>query len=424
MLYQDRLTQAIARARRAGTALAVMLLDLDRFKSVNDSLGHLAGDVLLQEVAARLRACVRQEDTVARQGGDEFILLLPEIAHPEDALRVANKILDAFQHPFVISGHELYVTVSIGIAIFPTDGNDHGALIQNADVALYQAKEQGRNAYRLYTPAMNAHALERLDMEAHLRRAIEREEFRLVYQPRVHVLTGEITSVEALIRWEHPERGTIPPGQFIPLAEETGLIAPIGEWVLHATHARLRAWHEAGLPPLRVAVNVSGRQLSTGSLIPVLHAIVRDCPGAASLLELEITESVAMTNVEETLAVLRDLHAMGFWIAIDDFGTSYSSLNYLKQFPIHALKVDQSFVREIPGDPNSEAIAATIIGMAHSLQLHVIAEGVETAEQLDFLACHECDEVQGYYYSRPLPPDDFVRTFFVDGAFTTNVPVG
>jgi diguanylate cyclase (GGDEF)-like protein/PAS domain S-box-containing protein len=410
-LFLDRLTQAIVHAQRNHGQLAVMLLDLDRFKSVNDSLGHVVGDRLLQAVAERLRGCIRAEDTVARLGGDEFILLLPNLSDQANALLLADKIRQAFQHAIHIDGHELYVTPSIGITTFPDDGQDAGVLIQNADVALYRAKEEGRNAYRLYTPAMNDRALERLEMDAHLRKALEREEFFLVYQPRVELSTGRITSVEALIRWQHPELGLVNPGQFIPLAEETGLIVPIGSWVLREACRQGCAWQQAGLPPVRIAVNVSGRQFAQKDLVAEVLTTLTETGLAPTLLELEITESVAMADVTATLATLTALHDHGIAIAIDDFGTSYSSLGYLKQFPVHALKIDQSFVREIPDDRNSVAIAAAIVALAHSLGLQVIAEGAETEAQLGVLHTYQCEEVQGFVFSRPLPPHELVATF-------------
>jgi diguanylate cyclase (GGDEF)-like protein/PAS domain S-box-containing protein len=404
MLFDDRLAQALAHSRRRGArGLAIMFLDLDRFKTINETLGHGAGDELLRTAASSLSAVLREEDTVARLGGDEFLFLLPEIDDVEDAARVARKVLTVLDAPFSVHGHELHLTASVGIAMFPLDGDDAETLIRNADTALYRAKEQGGNRYQLYAPAMNAIAYKRLVLENSLRRAIEREEFRLYYQPLVSLRDGTVVGVEALIRWQHPELGLVSPAEFIPLAEETGLIVQLTHWVLRTACRQMKEWHEAGLELMTVAVNISAQRFSAANLpVAVAEALT-----AARLdgrhLCLELTESVMMENVEETIATLLELKKLHVKISIDDFGTGYSSLSYLKRFPIDTLKIDQSFVRNTPADADDAAIALLIISMAHHLNLSVVAEGVETEEQMRLLRSQQCDIMQGYLVSKPLP---------------------
>lgn len=407
LLLKDRLTLAMAHAKRNRQMLAVLFLDLDRFKLINDTLGHATGDQLLQRIAMRLKECVREDDTVARMGGDEFTLLLPEITQAENAAKVAHKILEAIRQPLDIGGHELYITTSVGIVLYPNDGEDAETLLKNADTAMYRAKEKGRNNYQLYTPAMNAKAFERLAMENSLRRALEREEFVVHYQPRLNINTGEIIGMEALVRWQTPDRGLVPPGEFIPVAEETGLIVPIGEWVLHTACAQNKAWQDAGFPPVRVAVNLSARQFQLQNLVATVSRVLKETGLDPHWLELEITETVAMQNAEYATGMLKELKDMGIELSIDDFGTGYSSLSYLKRFPINKLKIDKSFVNEIGTDKDHAAIASTIIVLGQSLKLGVVAEGVETEEQLDFLKLHQCNEMQGFLFGRPVSAGEF-----------------
>ncbi len=404
-LFNDRLALELAHAQRNKLMLAVMYLDLDRFKVVNDTLGHTSGDMLLQNVAIRLVNCVRQDDTVARMGGDEFTLLLPGIKQTENAAKVAEKILNALRQPLKLNGRELYVTTSIGVALHPNDGTDVEKLIRNADAALYHAKEQGRNNFQFYTVSLHAKASDQLALESSLRRALDREEFVLHYQPKVNIKTRRIVGVEALVRWQHPEVGLVPPDRFIPHAENCGLIVPIDEWVLRVACAQNRAWQEAGLPPMRVSVNVSPNTFQQQKLVEMVTQALDDSTMKARFLDIEITESVAMQNVGTTINKLSKLNSLGVKLAIDDFGTGYSSLNYLKEFPIHTLKVDRSFVRDIVEDPDDAAIVSTIISLAQGLNLKVVAEGVETQEQLAFLKERRCDEIQGYFFSKPVPAE-------------------
>jgi diguanylate cyclase (GGDEF)-like protein len=407
MLFEDRLTLEMAHARRDKQGLAVMFLDLDHFKLINDTLGHSVGDQLLQDVAHRLRDALRGTDTVARMGGDEFALLLTRVTHAENVARVAQKIFHVLKPPFNFGGHDFHITPSIGITLYPNDGEDTQTLLKNADTALYRAKEQGRNVYQFYTPAMNSKTLERLALENNLRRALERKEFVVYYQPRVKISTKRIIGMEALVRWQHPELGLISPVKFIPLAEETGLIIPLGEWVLRTACEQTKAWQEAGFPPLRVGVNLSARQFQQPNLVERVAQVLKETGLHPHYLELEITESAAMQNAEYTLPVLYYLKEMGIHISIDDFGTGYSSLSYLKKFPFHTLKLDQSFIRDLTTDPNDAMIAKVVITLAHGLKLEVVAEGVETQEQLDFLKQLQGDEVQGYLFSKPLPAEEF-----------------
>lgn len=408
-LFRDRLAQALARADRHERLVALLFLDLDGFKAINDTLGHDAGDNLLKTVADRLRGCVRRADTVARLGGDEFAVILEGVSRIGDATAVAQKILDTVALPFILNGQEVFVTTSIGIAVYRRDGEDAEALTKNADTAMYRAKEQGRSTYQIYTADLHEKILQRLALESGLRRALERGEFLLYYQPRVNLRSGAITGMEALLRWRHPERGLVSPVEFIPVAEESGLIIPIGEWVLREACAQSRAWHAAGLPRLRVAVNLSARQFRHKDLAEAVARIVAETGLEPEWLELELTEGFLMENTQASSATLAALKAMGLRISIDDFGTGYSSLNYLQRFPIDTLKIDQSFVRGIPTDPDAAAIVTAIIALAHSLRLEVVAEGAETKEQIEFLKAQGCDEIQGYLFSPPLPAAAFVQ---------------
>ncbi|MBU1664295.1 MAG: EAL domain-containing protein, partial [Gammaproteobacteria bacterium] len=405
-LLQDRLLQAMARAERAGSRLALLYIDLDRFKLINDTLGHPVGDALLQEVAHRLQATVRVSDTVSRQGGDEFLVLLDEIESADDAARVAQKMLDLLAQPCWVAGHELTVTPSIGISLYPDDSTDMITLIKSADIAMYQVKEGGRNAYQFYTGDMNERASERLTLEHDLRRALERGEMLLHYQPKIELASGRIVGLEALLRWRHPRLGLVPPERFIAIAEDSGLIVPIGEGVLHEACRQSQAWRAAGLPAIAIAVNLSATQFRRAGLEDSLRDILAATGLPPRLLELELTESVVMNQADATVAILTRLHDMGVRLSIDDFGTGYSSLAYLKRFPIEKLKVDQSFMRDVAHDANDAAIVRAIIGLAHSLGLGVIAEGVETREQLDFLRSLGCEEAQGNYFSQPLSPSE------------------
>ncbi len=408
-LFEDRLSVALAQAHRNKQMLAVMFLDLDRFKLVNDTLGHGHGDLLLKSVARDLTQLVREGDTVARVGGDEFTILLADIGSAEAATAVAERILDRLKRPRVVEGHELRVTTSIGISLYPTDGSDAETLLRNADTAMYRAKEQGRDNYQCFAPAMNAGVVQRLTLERELREALEREEYVVYYQPVANMASGEVTGCEALLRWRHPRSGLVLPGEFIEVAEEIGLLLPLGEWVLRTACKQAKAWQEAGFAPVRMSVNLSARQIQDGCLVETVRQALEDAGLDPALLELEITESAVMTNVEATAAMLQELKAMGVGIAVDDFGTGYSSLSYLKQFPIDTVKIDGSFVRDIATDPNDAAIVTTIIAMAKSLKVRVIAEGVETAQQLEFLRERGCDEYQGFILSKAVPAETFRR---------------
>lgn len=408
VVFVDRLNQALVRvrARRTPRPLAVLMLDLDRFKLVNETFGHASGDRLLSSVAQRLNSCLRDGDTVARLGGDEFAILLPEIGKTNDVMIVIEKLFAAIRPPFVLDGHEVFVTMSIGISIAPDDGQEAGIVLKNADAAMYQAKDQGRNTYQLYSPAMNVSTLERLSLESSLRHAFEREEFLVYFQPQVEIRTRQIIGVEALVRWLHPEWGLVSPARFIPLAEETGLIVPIGERVLRAACAQNRQWQDQGIPPFPISVNISARQFQQPDLKTMIARVLGETGLDPRWLELELTESLLMANADQTTASLKALHAMGIGLAMDDFGVGYSSLSYLKRFPIDTIKIDQSFVRHVTEDADDAAIATAIIAMAHSLNLTVVAEGVETDAQLSFLARQQCDAIQGYLISPPRPAAD------------------
>lgn len=405
ILLQDRLSQAIELAHRQGRQLALMFMDLDQFKHINDSLGHTVGDQLLQSVAQRLVACVRQSDTISRQGGDEFVLLLPFIEHSEDAAFSAQKILTALAEPHHIELHSLHISASIGISVYPDDGQDAETLIKNADAAMYHVKENGRNDYQFFTQEMNARAVQRQSTEASLRRALERQEFVLHYQPKINFHSGAIVGVEALVRWRHPERGLLLPAQFVPIAEDCGLILPIGRWVLRETCLQAQAWLQAGLPPITVAVNTSALELLDNDFLENIRATLVATGLDPHYLQLELTESVLMRDAESANAVLHALADMGVKLAVDDFGTGYSSLAYLKQFPIDALKIDQSFVSHVTSNPDDAIIVSTVISMGKSLKQRIIAEGVETPEQYEFLLAQQCDEGQGYYFCGPLEPE-------------------
>jgi len=407
MLLHDRLQQAISLARRHGHRIAVLFLDLDHFKHINDSLGHVLGDQLLQAVATRLKTCVRRSDTVGRQGGDEFVLILSELDVPENAAISAGKLLAALTVPYHIGLHNLHVPVSIGVSIFPDDAADAETLINNADTAMYQAKENGRNNFQFFRPEMIARAMERQFIESSLRVALERKEFSLHYQPKIDLCSDTIVGVEALLRWRHPERGFIPPAQFVPIAEDTGLLLPIGRWVLREACRQSRAWLDAGLPPMPMAVNISALEFRSENFVESIRAVLKETRLDPHCLELELTESVLMKHAESTISMLKALKDIGVQLAVDDFGTGYSSLSYLRQFPIDSLKMDRSFVHEISGKFDDAAIVSAVISMGNSLNKRVIAEGVETREQLDFLTAAGCEEAQGYYFSAPMVADEF-----------------
>jgi len=403
LLFYERLSGAVALARRNGWKLGVLFIDLDRFKSINDTLGHIAGDELLRQIAGRLSGCLRESDTVGRLGGDEFAVILPELEDGQQASIVARKIVDALTLPVQLEGEDVFVTASIGITLFPDDADDLHTLLRNADTAMYRAKEVGRNNYQFFTAAMNERARERLQLETDLRHALLRDEFVLHYQPKASCASGRICGVEALIRWNHPLRGLVPPSEFIPLLEETGLIVQVGQWVLRTACAQAQAWRAAGLAVPNVAVNLSGRQLQPDLRGEEGVAALEESGLPAAALELELTESVLMHNAESAVRTLNRLKAKGVGLSVDDFGTGYSSLSYLKRFPLDSIKVDRSFVQDIAADPDDASITRAVITMAHHLKLKVVAEGVETEGQLSLLIANRCDQIQGYYFSRPLP---------------------
>ena len=422
MLLDDRINQAIALAPRHGKKVAILVLDLDGFKHVNDSLGHTTGDKLLKSVSNRLVECVRASDTVSRTGGDEFVVVLSELQQLEDASGLARRILTAVAQPHFIDQHDLHVTTSIGISIYPDDGIDAETLIKTADTAMYQAKGNGRHNYQFFEPAMNVRAVERQFIEEGMRRGLERNEFTLHYQPKVCLRTGAITGAEALARWIHPDRGSISPAQFIPVAEDSGLIVQIGAWVLRKACQQARAWEDAGLANLKIAVNVSAVEFQDESFPDRISVILRETGLDPRLLELEITESVLMKRAESTASILRTLREKGIKIAIDDFGTGYSSLSYLRKFPVDILKIDQSFVRLIGDADDQGSMVTAVIAMARTLKLHIVAEGVETAEEAKFLRSHQCDEAQGYFFSPPLPPKQFARRVAAGSPVLLDVP--
>jgi diguanylate cyclase (GGDEF)-like protein/PAS domain S-box-containing protein len=421
VLMHDRLAQALAAARRAGDRVALMLIDLDRFKNVNDSLGHPAGDQLLQGVAKRLQGSVRNSDTVARLGGDEFVVILPKIAKAEDAAHVAEKMLLSLAGSFDLCGHDIHITPSIGVSIYPEDGADIDSLIRNADTAMYQAKENGRNSYQFFTQAMNGRVLERLKMETDLRNALARDEFVLHYQPQVDLKSGRVIGVEALVRWNSPKLGMVSPARFIPVAEESGLIIPLGEWILHSACEQRRRWEEQGILHFPVSVNVSSLQFRDRDFDRIVARVLGETGLAPALLDLELTESAVMHHGEETVGLLQRLKTQGVALSIDDFGTGYSSLGYLKRFPIDRLKIDQSFIRDLMTDANDVAIVKAVIALGHSLGLRVIAEGVETADQFALLMTYDCDECQGYLIGRPVAAEELGAVLRSAGQDGSNV---
>jgi diguanylate cyclase (GGDEF)-like protein len=407
LLVKDRLFQAIAFAERGGNRVALLFLDLDNFKTINDSLGHPVGDALLRAVAERMVGCLRDTDTLARQGGDEFLVILADVQTSDDIAAIAEKLLERLAVPFQIDGHELSTSASIGIAIHPDDSREFDTLLKKADTALYEAKAAGRNTYRFFTERMNVEASEYLQVRSGLRRALENREFALHYQPQVDLATGAVVGAEALIRWHHPQQGWIPPARFIPIAEDSGQIVAIGEWVLREACRQVAEWRAGGLPELTVAVNLSGVQFKRGNVERSVLAALQEFDLPAHLIELELTESILIRDTESVLATVRRLKDLGVRLSIDDFGTGYSSLSYLKRFNVDKLKIDQSFVRDFTTDADDAAIVRAIIEMARSLNLRTVAEGVETALVRDQLAACRCDEAQGYYFARPLPPAEF-----------------
>lgn len=410
VLFNQRLSESLVQASQNSSNLAVCFLDLDRFQIINETLGHAIGDQLLQSVAQRLTKCLRAVDTVSRWGGDEFTILLPEISDLQDAVHIQEQILAAFKSEFNIENHHLHISPSIGIALYPMHGEDAETLTKNADAALARVKSQGRNNYQFYQSEINSQALELLILENSLYSALERQEFIIYYQPQVKIATGEIMKMEALLRWQHPELGLIPPGIFIPLAEENGLIIPIGEWVLRTACRQNKAWQDAlGLPSLSVAVNLSARQFNQPDLVSLVKQVLSETKLNPQCLELEITETVAMQDVDFTRKILSDLSNMGVCISLDDFGTGYCSLSYLKNFPINALKIDRSFVRDLAKNTNDAAITTAIIALAHALNLTVVVEGVETNEQRNLLRMLECELMQGYLFSHPILAEDATR---------------
>ena len=404
-LLQDRLTRALASARRRKDKVALLFLDLDRFKTINDSLGHSVGDLVLQQVAERLKKWAREQDTVARVGGDEFLIVLTAVKEPADAAVAAERLMNTMNAAYVVQGHSLGISCSVGISIFPEHGAEGETLIKNADAAMYSAKESGCNNLQFFTKDMNAQAVERLALENGLRLALDKKELFLVYQPQIEIATGRIIGLEALLRWQHPELGLVPPDKFIRIAENSGLIMPIGEWVLRTACSQTRKWQDEGLLAVSVAVNVSSVQFRQAGFCELIRRVLHETGLAPQYLELEITESLLLSNEDVMLSVLQELKAMGLKLAIDDFGTGYSSLSYLRQFPVGKLKIDRSFIRDIAVDPDDAAITTAIISLAKSLNLKVIAEGVEDEAQMTFLTAHRCDEIQGYYFSKPLTVD-------------------
>jgi diguanylate cyclase (GGDEF)-like protein len=402
-LFEDRLDQAVAVSQRAGELLGILFISLDQLKKVNDTLGHLPGDMLMKQVAGRLTSCVPKGDTVARFGGDEFAVMLTKVGGAKDVVEIIGSIRDALHPPFQLDGQELFATTSVGVSLFPHDGNETQSLLKNAGSALYRAKKSGADNYRFYTEDMNSKASKQFALETSLRHAIDNEEFVLHYQPRLAVDSLKITGVEALVRWQHPQLGLLSPAEFIPLAEDNGLILPIGEWVLRTACRQNREWQERGFTPMRIGVNVSARQFQQQHLAEIVLQILEETGLAPNYLDLELTESSIMSNAQATIDVLTRLKGMGVTISIDDFGTGFSSLSYLKRLPIDALKIDQSFVRDLTTDPDDAALVMAIVTLAHNLRLQVVAEGVETEEQLRFLHLLRCDEVQGYFFSKPLP---------------------
>ncbi len=421
-LLQDRLNMSISQYERHEQITAILFLDIDNFKRINDTLGHSTGDFLLKGVADRLNDCIRatdtlsrkiiynnEESTVSRLGGDEYTILASNIKNPRDAARVAQRVMSEISQPFAIGDNELYITVSMGIAICPNDGKDVDTLLKNADTAMYHAKSKGKNNFQFYEESMNALLRKRLELEGDLRKAIHGDELLLHYQPRIDTHTGHISSMEALVRWERPGKGLVSPDEFIPVAEDTGLIVPLGEWVLKSACMQNKKWQDAGLPPISMSVNISGKQFQEDNFLKKISTIIEESSLNPKWLELEITENVLMHHAQITAEILHEIKEMGIRLSMDDFGTGYSSFNYLKSFPLDIIKIDKSFIDEIPQNPNDATIVNAIISMAHNLNLHVVAEGVELEQQQIFLRDHGCDEIQGYYYSKPLPVKDFAE---------------
>jgi diguanylate cyclase (GGDEF)-like protein len=406
LLFIDRLEQSINKARRLGEQVAVLFIDLDRFKKINDSLGHTVGDELLRRVAIRFQSCLRNEDTVSRLGGDEFTVIMESLHKPQYATITAQKLIEAMEEPFMIQGHEFFITTSIGISLYPQDGAIAEELLRNADSAMYRAKDEGRNTFQFYTSDMTEQAFERILMETNLLRAIEKQELVVYYQPQISLRTREIIGLEALVRWNHPELGLVSPARFIPLAEDNGLILPIGEYVLATACGQMASWEQQGIRPGKVSVNLSGKQLQKKGLLETISRTLEVCACQPGWLELEVTEGFVMKDPEHSIPVLQGIRDLGVELAIDDFGTGYSSLAYLKRLPITKLKIDQSFVRDIPDDPDDEAIARAIVALGYSLNLKVIAEGVENAAQEAFLLNEGCVEAQGFFYAPPLPVEE------------------
>jgi diguanylate cyclase (GGDEF)-like protein/PAS domain S-box-containing protein len=404
-LLQDRLSKALASARRQKDKVALLFLDLDRFKDTNDSLGHSLGDLLLQNVAERLKRCAREQDTVARLGGDEFLIVLTNVKEIADAFVAAERFMHAMTTEFVVQGHSLSISCSVGISMFPENGTDSEILIKNADAAMYCAKESGRNSFRFFTEDMNAQGVERLTLENGLRLALDKKELFLVYQPQVDIVSGSIIGLEALLRWQHPTLGLVPPDKFIRIAENCGLIVPIGEWVLRTACSQARKWQDEGIPAVSVAVNVSAVQFRQEGFCQLIRKVLDETGLAPQHLELELTEGLLLANADVTFSVLQELTDMGLTLAIDDFGTGYSNFTYLRQFRVSKLKIDRSFIRDVAVNPDDASITTAIISMAKSLNIKVIAEGVEDEAQMSFLRAHQCDEIQGYYFSKPLAVD-------------------
>jgi len=418
-LFYEALAKTLQVAAKKSLTVAVMFIDLDNFKNINDTIGHAAGDELLSRFSTRLMKCIRVRDTVGRLSGDEFAVLLLMPNGPQGALRVATKIRKALCAPFILQGHEVIVTASIGITIYPDDAGDADTLVKYADTAMYQAKHAGRDTYRFFTAQMNIDMLARLKLEAALRQAIDNEEFVLYYQPKIQLSSGRIAGVEALLRWERPGHGLVAPNAFIPMLEETGMIVKVGSWVVANACKQIAAWKRAGVGDVQVSVNVAGRQFLEGDLEADVHAGLKDNDIDGGLLELELTESSLMSNTDSTIAKLKNIKQLGVNISIDDFGTGYSSLSYLRRFPIDKLKIDIAFIRNVITVPDDAAIVLAIIGLAHNLQMKAVAEGVETLAQLDYLRHHDCDQVQGYYFSRPLPATEMATMLCAQKASTT-----
>ena len=411
LLFTQLLQQALSEACFSGKQVAVIFIDLDRFKLINDTLSHDSGDAILRQVAKRVTDVLPRRSTIARFGGDEFVVMMRECTMPADAAQAAQQVLNVIAQPMQLLGNDYHVTASLGISAYPVDGQNAQTLLKNADNAMSRAKEMGKNNFQFYSSEMNQSSFERLVLERLLRRALEQHEFDLYYQPKVNLRTGQVTGMEALLRWMQPGMGMISPVKFIPLAEETGLILPIGTWALRTACTQIKAWSRMGEAPLRVAVNLSPRQFAQDDLYATVVEVLNDTGLDPTLLELEITESLMMNNPDHAATVLRNLKNIGIRLAIDDFGTGYSSLSYLKRFPIDHVKIDRSFIKDIPGNADDVSITNAIIAMAHNLRLQVIAEGVETREQAGFLMQHQCEEAQGFLFGRPMPAEEFERNW-------------